>query len=161
MIDVDWPKPYGYTIFCDDIRQEADGKIALMGVYGPDMNVPQFPFLLPFFCFAVRYIESPEDTAIPLEIHIYFPGDLENAPSQKISIPGGRPIPPPPPSDGHPEFDTRLGLSLNLKVGGITLKQQGRIKVRMIRGDQSIRLGALRVNPMPSDTVTLTPAAAN
>ncbi|WP_306046099.1 hypothetical protein [Nioella sp. MMSF_3534] len=30
--------PYGFTVFCDDIRQEVNGKTTLVGCYSGDMN---------------------------------------------------------------------------------------------------------------------------
>ena len=36
-----------YTILCDDVRQENNGKLILLGMYTPDISVPQIPFVLP------------------------------------------------------------------------------------------------------------------
>ena len=38
------------AIFCDDIRQEINGKMSLMGIYSVDMYVPDFPITLPKVC---------------------------------------------------------------------------------------------------------------
>ena len=43
-----------YMLLCDDVRKEDNGKMLLLGVYTPDMTVPQLPFVAPtlafFFC---------------------------------------------------------------------------------------------------------------
>jgi len=42
-----------YILVCDDVRREDNGKIIIIGLYLPDMAVPQIPFILPtltFFC---------------------------------------------------------------------------------------------------------------
>jgi hypothetical protein len=42
-----------YILVCDDVRREDNGKIIIIGLYLPDMAVPQIPFVLPtltFFC---------------------------------------------------------------------------------------------------------------
>lgn len=40
-----------YTIICDDVRKEDNGKILLLGVYPENIVVPQFPFKMPSLCF--------------------------------------------------------------------------------------------------------------
>lgn len=42
-----------YVLVCDDVRREDNGKIIILGLYLPDMAVPQLPTILPtltFFC---------------------------------------------------------------------------------------------------------------
>jgi len=34
---------FAYSIFCDDIRQEMQGKLSLIGVYDTQVLVPEFP----------------------------------------------------------------------------------------------------------------------
>ncbi len=33
-----------YTIMCDEVRKEDNGKLLIIGMYTPDMSVPQIPF---------------------------------------------------------------------------------------------------------------------
>jgi uncharacterized protein DUF6941 len=46
--------------FCDDVRQEIGNKFSLMGCYGADLYVPQFPFTLPKLCVFV-YVRTPRE----------------------------------------------------------------------------------------------------
>ena len=39
-----------WTLFCDDVRQEAGGKLAYMGIYGIDLLVPNYPAHLLKLC---------------------------------------------------------------------------------------------------------------
>ena len=44
---------YKYTLLCDEIRQEINGKYIVLGLYTPDIVIPGVPFVLPslsFFC---------------------------------------------------------------------------------------------------------------
>ena len=41
---------FAYSTFCDDIRNEVNGKISLMGIFGSLMYLPQFPAVLPKLC---------------------------------------------------------------------------------------------------------------
>jgi hypothetical protein len=46
-----------YTLICDDIRREDNGKLMILGMYGPVVLVPQIPFTLPTMAFLVA-VES-------------------------------------------------------------------------------------------------------
>jgi hypothetical protein len=41
------PEFSAHAIFCDEIRQEANGKLQFIGIYANQLRVPQFPFQLP------------------------------------------------------------------------------------------------------------------
>ena len=40
-----------YTIVCEQIRKEDNGKLILLGVYTPNIAIPQLPFVLPSLTF--------------------------------------------------------------------------------------------------------------
>lgn len=40
-----------HSIVCDDVRQENNGKWIIVGMYTPDLMVPQIPLVLPSLCF--------------------------------------------------------------------------------------------------------------
>jgi hypothetical protein len=42
-----------YLILCDDIRQELGNKITLVGIYGNQIYVPQFPHTFPKLCMQI------------------------------------------------------------------------------------------------------------
>ena len=45
---------YGHVVFCDDVRQEIDGKLTLVGVYNSNLTVfGGFPAVLPKLCVVV------------------------------------------------------------------------------------------------------------
>ena len=44
-----------YTLLCDDIRQENNGKFIILGLYTPDIIVPAVPFALPSLGFFVAF----------------------------------------------------------------------------------------------------------
>jgi hypothetical protein len=51
---------FAYSVFCDDIRNEVNGKISLMGIFGSLMYLPDFPAVLPKLC-AVVTASTPID----------------------------------------------------------------------------------------------------
>lgn len=40
-----------FSVMCDELRQENNGKFLIFGMYTPDMSVPQLPFLVPVLTF--------------------------------------------------------------------------------------------------------------
>jgi len=42
-----------FTMMCDEVRIENNGKFIILGVYTPDMAVPQFPAVIPMLTFAL------------------------------------------------------------------------------------------------------------
>jgi hypothetical protein len=154
------PDIYGYTVFCDDIRQDTDGKFFYIGVYGSDTMFVHvdFPVMLPTFAFAISLSQRKGIFVPRVGLHIFLPGDL-NSPSIQAEIgetsggvvaaqllaeaasfhPDARPS----------EEDPFLRILGTLKTGPLELKQPGRIRVKGIVGDNVIRLGSLAVSPPP------------
>jgi hypothetical protein len=40
-----------FSLLCDEVRIENNGKVLILGVYTPDMAVPQFPIVVPVLTF--------------------------------------------------------------------------------------------------------------
>jgi hypothetical protein len=45
------PISHKYTLVCDEVRQEINGKFIILGLYTPDIVVPQIPTTLPSLTF--------------------------------------------------------------------------------------------------------------
>lgn len=137
--------PYGYTIFCDDVRQEMGGKVSHMGIYRGQLiiNAP-LPVTLPKFAFVIHYSERPGESTEPVTIHIYMPGDAEDAPTATTELPieDARSKAPEPDT---PDSDPLLSVIWYLVLAPFELKSEGRIRVRAYRGDLEIRLGTLKI----------------
>ncbi len=137
--------PYGYTIFCDDVRQETGGKTSHMGVYTGKLilNAP-LPVSLPKFCLVVYYFERPDESTEPVNLHVYMPGDAENAPTYNKEMPiddvRSQTLEPETPGS-----DPLVNLIAHLTITPFALTSEGRIRVRAYRGDLEVRLGTLTV----------------
>lgn len=51
------PLTLRHTLICDELRIENNGKLILIGVYGPQIIVPQIPFVFPSMTF-VQWLDS-------------------------------------------------------------------------------------------------------
>ena len=151
------PTPYGYTLFCDDIRQEVSGQVTLVGVYGADLiTSAPFPATLPKLGLRITYLEKPGESTEPVEIRIYLPGNADGEPAHRLPLPADfRSMASAP----HPSLSDPFLIAavLHAEISPLLLQQEGEIKVRIHRGDRGeIRLGALRVHTRQVQT----PAAA-
>lgn len=58
------------TVFCDDIRQEVNGKLSLIGVYGGNMLVPAFPVIIPKLCLLVKILAPADDPINSMTVRV-------------------------------------------------------------------------------------------
>lgn len=149
MNEIDWPDFYGFTIFCDDVRQEVGGKASFMGVYSGSINiVTDGPTRLPKLCLAAHYFEKVTvERASSYELLVYFPGDEENpAMTAPFEIPKeGLPL------LGPQSENSRVSLRMNIEIAPFPVQAEGLIRVRVKRGDaEIIKLGSLLVKMVPT-----------
>ena len=61
------PITHKYTLICDEVRQENNGKFIVIGLYTNDMVVPQIPFVLPSLTFFV-FVDSDRPGNYPFKL---------------------------------------------------------------------------------------------
>ena len=144
------PVIFGYTIFCDDVRFEVGDKISLIGVYHAVMLIPgEFPFTVPKFTMAVRYVERIGACSEEVRLRVFMPGDAEDRPTvdgkieieeqREIAIRAMKKIPN---KDEPPEY---IHIGSNIVLAPLVLQKPGLIRVRAFCGDETVKLGALRI----------------
>jgi hypothetical protein len=57
-----------YWLSCDDVRQEVNGKITLVGVYGEDILLPSLPQRMPQYCILMFISNFTESNNISFRI---------------------------------------------------------------------------------------------
>ncbi len=148
MIEVESPEVFGYTIFCDDIRVEHDGKVTLVGSYPGRMYVNgTFPITLPKFAISVVFNQAKDEFVPHLKLLIFLPGDKDEASIQGefgetsdgaiLREVGKEPLP-----DGTGKY---IGVTANIVMAPLILKEPGTITVRVLRSDKIYRVGRLAV----------------
>ena len=146
------PDAYGYTIFCEDIRQEVDGKLTYVGVFGDEIRFTgEFPVQLPRMALGIVYIQRRKVLVPPSKIFVFLPGDEDEKPSVVADLPQAQieeliaknPSADPITDETVTAFRGQIGM-LNLP-----LMQAGMIKVRAVRNDCLVRLGAIKVVALP------------
>lgn len=144
--------PFGYTIFCDDIRVENSGKLMFIGTYSGMMFVRSpLPVALSKIAMQVNYCERPNESSEPVELRVYLPDSPENEPHIRVPLPieemRSRPLLEPSP--GSEQWLTAIA---HIEISPLQLNTEGLIKVRAYRGDLEVRLGSLRVQHVPQET---------
>ncbi|MGB6175239.1 MAG: hypothetical protein WBF43_02615 [Methylocella sp.] len=135
--------PYGYTIFCDDLRQEANGKLIYIGVYTADMIIfGTPPMLLPTFVAAITYRERPGESDVPVKIKMFLPGSDAAAAELDLPVAVMRSAQFGAETEGE---DRIYSAFVSIRASPLLVRQGGLIKMRAYRGDDEIRLGALAV----------------
>lgn len=59
-----------HTIFCDDIRQEVNGKVSYIGVYADALLASRFPITLPKLCLALKVTTPAEGPFRSLKVRV-------------------------------------------------------------------------------------------
>jgi hypothetical protein len=139
-------RPYGTTIFCDDIRDEISGKKTYVGVYMGNMILSGgFPAVVPQFGLAVTYLEPIGREVKPVVLKVFVPGDNEE--EQAVALEIDLPL------DRHDIFKDRVfdplaeyfASILHFRISPFVIPKTGYVKVRAYEGDQEFRLGSLQI----------------
>lgn len=143
------PDVFGHAIFCDDIRDEIGGKKSYIGVYSLAMFIHDpFPVVVPKFGIAIsifqkRSIFNPNATLL-----VFLPGD-EETPSYTIEIeenaPGESLKQVDATADELREPSRLVRMNAGFVLTPLSLKAEGSIRIRVLTGGRTVRLGRLNV----------------
>ena len=79
---------FGYSIFCDDIRNEIGGKLSFVGCYNAIMFVSaQFPLTLPKFCIHMHILSSADRPFRSIIARCYIPDEEDPVVEDTIQTP--------------------------------------------------------------------------
>jgi len=79
---------YGYSIFCDDIRNEPGGKLSFIGCYNAVMfTATQFPLVLPKFCTHFHVFSPATKPYESILARCYVPGSTDPIAEEAIDVP--------------------------------------------------------------------------
>ncbi len=141
--------PFGHSIFCDDVRTEANGKQMHIGVYLADMlfQTAAFPVRLPSLHVIVHYLERRGDSDKNVRLAVFIPGKEEPLTSYELQRSDLDAVPMPTATEGLE--DPMVGFNFVFQLHDLVFTEPGYIKVRAFLGDDVLRLGALSVRLVP------------
>ncbi len=139
---------YGYSIFCDDIRNEAGGKLSFIGCYNGVIFISgRFPLVLPKLCVHIHIFSPAAQPFSSIVVRCYLPGDERPFSEEPIETP-------------RRGEQTELVANLKTDTGAplfivaatsliftpLELRNSGLMRVRaLIDAEQELRLGSLRI----------------
>ena len=74
-----------YTLLCDEIRQENNGKFLIIGLYTPDMTVGAIPFVVPALSFFVC-MESDAGGTVDINFRLTHGNNIIGGGSARMGI---------------------------------------------------------------------------
>lgn len=151
MSETDAGVPGGYTIFCDDVREERNGKRIYVGVYSADMIIHgSAPTALPKLTLVICYSERPSQIGPAVTLKVYLP-DKSGADRETLSIelPIEQMKATPTPADVA-DADKRLTSIFVLELSPCVIEAPGFVRVRAHRDGKVLKLGSLRVDFNPA-----------
>jgi hypothetical protein len=150
---------YGHTIFCDDVRQEVNSKISLMGVWPPVILVHgTFPFIVPKLCMSVYFYELQKLAFVredEVPILVFGPGQTIDNPNLRAMVPVASKelidAATKEPTYGSQEPLYAIG-NIILMAAPFVIQEPGWVRVRAIYRKDVLSLGSLRFDqgPIPS-----------
>ncbi len=155
---------FGFTVFCDDIRNETGGKQSYIGVYSGRLLIHgDFPFTLPKFGFAITYVQRKDVFQPKVQLHIYLPGDADDTPTMVSEVGEDAGLAGAAAARAEAEIlkqtdQTRfISMRANFTIAPLVIAQAGNIKVRAVRGDELIRMGSLQIMKAPEQPLDTPP----
>src|ERR1700753_1683559 len=139
---------YGYSIFCDDIRNEAGGKLGYMCCYNAVIfTSPQFPLVLPKLCVHTHIFSPATRPFGSIAVRCYLPGDETPFCEEPIETPEqhsqNKLVANLKTDTGAPLF---IVAATSLIFTPLELRSAGLMRIRaVIDAGQDIRLGSLRI----------------
>jgi len=145
---------YGYSIFCDDIRNEAGGKLTFVGCYNAMMfTTATFPLVLPKFCIHFHVFSPATQPYTSVVARCYVPGEDHPVAEEPIEVPGLEAqqnlLANLPKNGGAPPY---IVVAASLVFEPLEIPKPGMIHVRAeINGaPDELHLGSLQVTPAGS-----------
>lgn len=146
--------PGGFVTFCDDIRHEVTGKMTLVGTYHSQINVMgNSPVVLAQLCVLIDFRFMPNSLPMSPKISVFRSDEVEPLFTMETQIPVNEETlfeDPLDIEDGSVRFHQMV---VPVQLYGIAVSDSFRLKVRAFVGDDEIRLGSLKVNLVPSETM--------
>lgn len=129
----------GYTIFCDDVRQEIGGKVTLVGMYAGRL-ITDIPVMLPKLSLFIIYQEKIGMRASKFNLQV-LGMDNEVLWEQAFNSADGHVL-----HSDEPE-PRAVQLAVPLFIMPFQIDKPGYISVRALRGKHEIDLGSLAISP--------------
>jgi hypothetical protein len=142
---------YGYSIFCDEIRNEVGGKLSFVGCYNAVMfAAPKFPVVLPKFCIHFHVFSPVTQPYESVLSRCYVPGRTDPVSEETIEVPTLQDqmnlLASLPKNGGAPPY---IVVAASLVFTPFEIPKPGMIQIRALinGGPGELEVGSLTVAP--------------
>ena len=142
---------YGYSIFCDDIRNEPGGKLSFIGCYNAVMfTSPAFPLILPKFCIHFHVFSPATQPYESVLSRCYVPGRTDPVAEEAVEVPRLQDqmslLANLPKNGGAPPY---IVVAASLVFEPFEIPEPGMIHIRTLinGGPGELHVGSLTVTP--------------
>jgi hypothetical protein len=144
-----------FSLFCDDIRQEAGNKLSYMGVYPGELSFPpeavatDTPIILPQLIMAFWLVCDVDDVPQRISINITMPPGRTQV--MKVELPMDRAVP----SGGFPPWARKYSIGGRIPFINLAFICEGFLEVLLETERETLTAGRLRITmPGRPDTRT-------
>ncbi|WLG72198.1 DUF6941 family protein [Pseudomonas simiae] len=142
---------YAYAVFCDDIRQEINGKITMVGIYTDRLFVSSVPTVLPKLCLALAIATDKTNMFEDVSVTGTLGGDevfrMQLQKDQIQSIVDQAPKPEIP-----AKFFT---IQLNAILTPFQLERTGKLVIKVVADGEELECSGLEMALAPPGTVII------
>ncbi|AIT79115.1 DUF6941 family protein [Novosphingobium pentaromativorans] len=139
--------PGGYAIFCDDIRDEINGKTTLVGTYNGEMFLQaSLPATIPQLCCFATIIIDPH--ALPKQVSFEIQKHLSSDKVETIVQIGVPPIEEMPEPEYRPGFGDEkkiFGMKFSVRMPLLSIDRDMTLRAVAIVDENQHRIGSLTV----------------
>lgn len=139
---------FAYATFCDDIRNEVNGKMSLMGIFGSLMYLTTFPTVLPKLCVVVT-ASTPADRLFK---SISFKGTLDGVVVFEMALDETQ-MATVSQSSGVIEDPKGVEAKAVVILSPLHIAAPCKMKITVIADGEEIECGGLQISPAPEDMV--------
>ena len=145
------PKPsdeaVGYSIFCDDIREEVNSKSTLVGIYGGEMLVAaQGPVIIPQLCFVGKLLFNPSKLPNSVSIILQrYDEVVQGEEMARVDLPPIADLPLPPKVKSYAPGEGKMQMQAAMKMSPLPVERNFTIRPVMIVDGVEKPLGSITV----------------
>ena len=142
------PTRWGFSIFCEDIREEVDNKNSWMGVFkGGIYTDDLYPLVIPKLAIIIKYYEVVDVHRENLEFRVYSTDGamVAEARIERVSLDTHFAL-----SSISENDEALISVQVPFVFVPMVFPKPGVLKVRMFDGSQEMKLGSLPVRSGPA-----------
>lgn len=143
-------EPYGYALFCEDVRNEVGGSQSYIGVINSGgVIAPQYPLHMPKLGVVTMFIQDAREPIEAMDFVVYFQADGKE---QEELVRASAEAQPGRDASEMPGRITKI--SAILMLSPLVIAEPGVMRVRAYRQGREFKLGALAFalsSQLPSD----------